>query len=168
MTKYETQTSSRQKNPKKNHHIVTLYSAYTRVLTSEKFCQGLSAAVKKLRAAGGAGRGGAGAGAGAGALPRNSCFGSVVGGSARMQGGGGRGVGEGGVRVLDLCNGWSVTSLLALRAGAKKVLVMDPPTDGAKEFAAVIACNDYDEAVHVWQECAVSRTKSVGPKWGFI
>jgi hypothetical protein len=80
-----------------------------------------------------------------------------------MQGGGGRGVGEGGVRVLDLCNGWSVTSLLALRAGAKKVLVMDPPTDGAKEFAAMIACNDDDEAVLVWQECAVSENDERRP-----
>jgi hypothetical protein len=55
------------------------------------------------------------------------------------------------VRVLDLCPGWSITSLLAARAGAARVLVMDPPEEGSA-FDSAIAANGASSVVQVWRD----------------
>lgn len=66
------------------------------------------------------------------------------------------------VRVLDLCPGWSITSLLAARAGAARVLVMDPPEEGSA-FDSVIAANGASSVVQVWRDAVSKPSGALAP-----
>ena len=70
-------------------------------------------------------------------------------------------VGAPGVHVLDLCQGWSVTSLLAIRAGAARVLVVDPPAE-TRAFDALVVANQASGRIEVWRDSTVEDAAEDG------